>query len=97
MDLFNNLLFGFGVALSLQNLAYCFLGVFVGTALPATRNTTGPSFPGLPALAQFAALLAGAWFLGDIVRRWVGSSTSMSTTSLPANVSLSTSGFRSRA
>jgi signal transduction histidine kinase len=30
----------------------------------------GPSFPGWPSLAQFAALLAGAWFLGDIVRRW---------------------------
>jgi hypothetical protein len=26
--------------------------------------------PGLPAVVQFAALLAGAWFLGDIVRRW---------------------------
>jgi TctA family transporter len=27
MDVFGNLMFGFGIALSLQNLAYCFLGV----------------------------------------------------------------------
>lgn len=31
MPLFENLLFGFSVALTFQNIAYCFLGVFVGT------------------------------------------------------------------
>ena len=30
----------------------------------------GPWHPGLAAVAQYAALLAAAWFLGDIVRRW---------------------------
>jgi signal transduction histidine kinase len=30
----------------------------------------GPWHPGLPAVVQYAALLAAAWFLGDIVRRW---------------------------
>src|SRR5258705_13366139 len=33
MDLFNNLIFGFGVALSLQNLLYCLIGVSVGTLI----------------------------------------------------------------
>jgi signal transduction histidine kinase len=42
----------------------------VAEVLLAVLLWAGPSFPGLPALAQFAALLAGAWFLGDIVRRW---------------------------
>src|SRR5438105_3422927 len=35
MDLFNNLIFGFGVAVSLQNLLYCLIGVTVGTLLIA--------------------------------------------------------------
>ena len=33
MDLFGNLAFGFGVAFTLQNLAYCALGVSVGTLI----------------------------------------------------------------
>ena len=33
MDLFNNLIFGFGVAFSLQNLLYCLIGVSVGTLI----------------------------------------------------------------
>src|ERR1700746_1862776 len=33
MDLFNNLIFGFGVAFSLQNLLYCLIGVMVGTLI----------------------------------------------------------------
>jgi len=33
MDVLNNLMFGFGVAFSLQNLAYCFVGVVLGTVI----------------------------------------------------------------
>ena len=33
MDILNNLLLGFSVALSLQNLAYCFIGVLLGTLM----------------------------------------------------------------
>ena len=33
MDILNNLIFGFGVAFSLQNLAYCFAGVLLGTLI----------------------------------------------------------------
>src|SRR5919201_787336 len=49
MDLFNNLIFGFGVAFSLQNLAYCLLGVSVGTLIGV--------LPGIGPLATIAMLL----------------------------------------
>src|ERR671915_91696 len=49
MDLFNNLIFGFGVALSLQNLAYCFIGVLVGTLIGV--------LPGIGPLGTIAILL----------------------------------------
>jgi signal transduction histidine kinase len=39
-------------------------------ALIAVLLWAGPSFPGFASWAQFSALLAAAWFLGDIVRRW---------------------------
>ena len=49
MDLFQNLMFGFGVAFSLQNLAYCFTGVLVGTLIGV--------LPGIGPLATIAMLL----------------------------------------
>jgi putative tricarboxylic transport membrane protein len=49
MELFHNLFFGFGVALSLQNLLYCFLGVFVGTLIGV--------LPGIGPMATIAMLL----------------------------------------
>lgn len=49
MDLFSNLLLGFNVALSLQNLAYCFIGVVVGTLIGV--------LPGIGPLATIAMLL----------------------------------------
>ena len=49
MDLFQHLIFGFGVALSLQNLAYCFIGVVVGTLIGV--------LPGIGPLATIAMLL----------------------------------------
>jgi signal transduction histidine kinase len=39
-------------------------------ALLAILLRAGPSYPGLGGWLQFSAVLAGAWFLGDIVRRW---------------------------
>jgi signal transduction histidine kinase len=39
-------------------------------ALIAVLLWAGPSFPGFLSWVQFSALLAAAWFLGDIVRRW---------------------------
>jgi signal transduction histidine kinase len=42
----------------------------VAEALLAVLLWIGPSFPGVGSWVLFSALLAGAWFLGDIVRRW---------------------------
>jgi putative tricarboxylic transport membrane protein len=49
MELFNNLIFGFGVAFSLQNLLYCFIGCVVGTLIGV--------LPGIGPLATLAMLL----------------------------------------
>ena len=49
MDLFGSLIFGFGVAFSLQNLIYCFIGVLVGTLIGV--------LPGIGPLATIAMLL----------------------------------------
>src|ERR1700738_1082454 len=49
MDLFNNLIFGFGVALSWQNLLYCLIGVSVGTLIGV--------LPGIGPLGTIAILL----------------------------------------
>ena len=49
MELFHNLIFGFEVAFSWQNLAYCILGVSVGTLIGV--------LPGIGPLATIAMLL----------------------------------------
>lgn len=56
MDVLNNLALGFSVALSLTNLSYCLLGVFVGTAIGV--------LPGLGPLATMAMLLPFTFGLG---------------------------------
>jgi TctA family transporter len=58
MEMFDNLIFGFSVALSLQNLAYCFLGVFVGTAIGV--------LPGVGPLVTIAMLLPITFNLAPI-------------------------------
>src|SRR6202030_539090 len=49
MDLFQHLIFGFGVALSWQNLLYCLIGVSVGTLIGV--------LPGIGPLGTIAILL----------------------------------------
>jgi TctA family transporter len=49
MDALHNLLFGFSVALSLQNLFYCFIGVMIGTLVGV--------LPGIGPLTTMAILL----------------------------------------
>ena len=49
MEIFSNLVLGFSVALSLQNLLYCFIGVLVGTLIGV--------LPGIGPLATIAMLL----------------------------------------
>jgi putative tricarboxylic transport membrane protein len=76
MDIFSNLIYGFAVALSLQNLVYCFIGVVVGTLigvlpgigplvtiamlLPITFN-----LPPVPALIMLAGIYYGAQYGGS--------------------------------
>ena len=49
MDLFSNLIFGFSIAFTLQNLMYCFIGVLLGTLIGV--------LPGIGPLATIAMLL----------------------------------------
>ena len=49
MDVFSHLALGFETALSLSNLAYCFVGVFLGTAIGV--------LPGLGPITTIAMLL----------------------------------------
>ena len=49
MDVLSNLALGFGVALTLKNLTYCFLGVFLGTLIGV--------LPGIGPLVTIAMLL----------------------------------------
>jgi TctA family transporter len=49
MELFHNLIFGFGVAFSFHNLLYCFIGCFLGTLIGV--------LPGIGPLATIAMLL----------------------------------------
>jgi TctA family transporter len=76
MEMFDNLILGFSVALSWQNLMYCFIGVFVGTAigvlpgigplvtiamlLPITFN-----LPPVPALIMLAGIYYGSQYGGS--------------------------------
>src|SRR6266403_3183804 len=49
MDVFDHLIFGFGVAISLQNLTYCLVGVTVGTLIGV--------LPGIGPLGTIAMLM----------------------------------------
>src|SRR5882724_11633003 len=76
MDLFNNLIFGFSVALSLQNLLYCLIGVSVGTLIGVLPGI-GPlgtiaillpitySVPPVAALIMLAGIYYGAQYGGS--------------------------------
>ncbi len=76
MDIFNNLVLGFSVALSFQNLLYCFIGVFVGTAIGVLPGI-GPlvtiamllpitfTLPPIPSLIMLAGIYYGAQYGGS--------------------------------
>jgi TctA family transporter len=76
MEIFHNLIFGFSIALSLQNLLYCFLGCLLGTligVLPgigpmATVSMLLPItfvIPPVPALILLAGIYYGAMYGGS--------------------------------
>ena len=58
MDLFNNLALGFGVAFTLQNLMYAFIGCFLGTVIGV--------LPGIGPLATIAMLLPATYALPPV-------------------------------
>jgi putative tricarboxylic transport membrane protein len=76
MDILNNLILGFTVAFSLQNLAYCFIGVLLGT-LVGVLPGIGPlvaismlfpltfTLPAVPALIMLAGIYYGAQYGGS--------------------------------
>ena len=76
MELLANLAFGFGVALSLQNLAYCLAGVLLGTLIGVLPGI-GPlvaigmlfplvfHLPAVPALIMLAGIYYGAQYGGS--------------------------------
>jgi TctA family transporter len=57
-DLLQNLVFGFSVALTLENLMYCFLGVFLGTLIGV--------LPGIGPLATMSMLLPLTFILPPV-------------------------------
>ena len=76
MDFLANLSIGFSTAMSLTNLAYCFMGVFLGTAIgvlpglgvPATVAMLLPATFALPpvsALIMLAGIFYGAQYGGS--------------------------------
>jgi TctA family transporter len=76
MDVLQNLAFGFGVALSLQNLGYCFAGALLGTLIGVLPGI-GPlvaigmlfpllfHLPSVPALIMLAGIYYGAQYGGS--------------------------------
>ena len=76
MEILSNLVFGFGVALSLENLAYCFAGVALGT-LVGVLPGIGPlvtiamlfpitfHLPAVPAIIMLAGIFYGAQYGGS--------------------------------
>src|ERR1035437_10112567 len=74
--LFHNLIYGFTVALSLQNLWYCFIGCLIGTLI-GVRPGIGPvatiamllpltfNLPTIPALIMLAGIFYGAMYGGS--------------------------------
>ena len=83
-DLLQNLMLGFGVALTLQNLMYCFGGVFLGTMIGV--------LPGIGPLATMAMLLPLTFMLPPVSALimlagiYYGSDYGGSTTSILVNL-----------
>src|SRR5512140_961408 len=58
MDLLNNLAMGFGVALTLNNIMYCFIGVLLGTLIGV--------LPGIGPIATISMLLPATFVLPPV-------------------------------
>jgi TctA family transporter len=84
LDLFQNLIYGFSVALTVENLMYCFIGVFLGTLIGV--------LPGVGSLATIAMLLPLTFVLPPVsaiimlAGIYYGSDYGGSTTSILVNL-----------
>src|SRR4249919_3193654 len=58
MDILNNLVMGFGVALTLNNIMYCFIGVLLGTLIGV--------LPGIGPIATISMLLPATFVLPPV-------------------------------
>jgi TctA family transporter len=58
MEILNNLVMGFGVALTLTNIMYCFIGVFLGTLIGV--------LPGIGPIATISMLLPATFVLPPV-------------------------------
>jgi putative tricarboxylic transport membrane protein len=76
MDVFKDLLFGFSVSLQPMNLAYCFIGVLIGTLIGVLPGigTSGPwailmpatfTMPSVSAIIMLAGIYYGAMYGGS--------------------------------
>src|SRR2546430_9098436 len=85
METLSNLAFGLGVALSGQNLLYCFIGCFLGTLVGV--------LPGIGPVATAAMLLPFTFGLGPapalimLAGIYYGAQYGGSTTAIPLNIS----------
>jgi TctA family transporter len=89
MEIFSNLELGFATALTLQNLAYCFFGVFIGTAigvLPGLGPTAAISML-LPATFALEPVSAMIMLAGIFYGTQYGGSTTAILVNLPGEVS----------
>jgi putative tricarboxylic transport membrane protein len=76
MELFDNLIYGFSISFSMQNLIYCFIGAIVGTAIGVLPGV-GPvvtiamllpltyKLPIIPSLIMLAGIYYGAQYGGS--------------------------------
>ena len=84
MDIFSNIALGLGTALSLQNLFYCFVGVFLGTLVGV--------IPGIGHLAAMSMLFPITFYLDPttalimLAGIWYGSSYGGNTASILLNI-----------
>src|SRR5258708_9364896 len=84
METLSNLAFGLGVALSWQNIVYCFIGCFLGTLVGV--------LPGIGPVATVAMLLPFTFGLGPapalimLAGIYYGAQYGGSTTAIPVNI-----------
>ncbi len=87
MDIFDNLILGFQVATSWENLLFCFIGVLIGTligVLPGIGPTTGIAIL-IPITFGMSATTAIITMAGSITGRCTGDRRHRSCSTCPGS------------